>query len=338
MTDARLFMDKINEIERRMNYVIENWESDPKIVSQEIRFILSAYLHGLYKNKNVKDLAKAYLRKIKEKTRLDSEAILTAIASALVANENFSEYWKKIKEKIGRSSATEKSNISAHLLIMLTPEALKKVNDNEYIKSLLEELKKQDIEMKLFVCWTKNRLFSEKEKINIDQSEIRYLKDYLVWELANIEKDEKQKEEVRERFFSEMLDYRIDQFDWISFLIYHFLKKNKPIIVTELELNRKIKHEVKGAISKKVWFPLIFSMIFVLVKLYLANAIIKETIGQISILIVGILFLFFEERLPSFEIPIKRYRITFGQVGEFMIIASILWAINLIHLIKELLP
>jgi len=49
-------------------------------------------------------------------------------------------------------------------------------------------------------------------------------------------------------------------------------------------------------------------------------------------------FVFFEERLPSFETPIKRYRITFGQIGEFMIIASILWAANLIPLIKEALP
>ena len=119
-------MDKINEIEKRMDYVIENWESDTKITPQEIRFILSTYLHGLHKNKKVKDLAKAHLHEIKEKRRLDSETILTAIASALVVNEDFSEYWNKIKEKIDRGSATEKSNLIVQLLIILTPNTLKK--------------------------------------------------------------------------------------------------------------------------------------------------------------------------------------------------------------------
>ena len=53
MIDARAFTDKINEIQKRMDYVIENWESDAQITPQEIRFILSVYLHGLYKNKKV---------------------------------------------------------------------------------------------------------------------------------------------------------------------------------------------------------------------------------------------------------------------------------------------
>jgi len=208
----------------------------------------------------------------------------------------------------------------------------------QYIKTLLKDLRKQDIEKKLFSCWIEKRLFSKEEKITISQKEIKHLKEYLLWELINSGDDEYQKEELRERFISEVFNYRINQVDWISFLVYHFLKKNKPITITEMELNRKIKHEVKGAISKKVWFPLIFSMIFVLVKLYLANAIAIETIGQIFILVLGASFLFFEEKLPSFEIPIKRHRITFGQIGEFMIIASILWAANLIPLIKEMLP
>jgi len=64
-----------------------------------------------------------------------------------------------------------------------------------------------------------------------------------------------------------------------------------------------------------------------------------ETIEQIFILILGTLLLFFEERLPSFEIPVKRYRITFGQIGELLIVSPILWAIGigLISLMK-LLP
>jgi len=331
-------MDKINEIEKRMDYVIENWESDTKITPQEIRFVLSAYIYGLYKNKKVKNLAKVYHQRIKEKRRLDSETILTAIVSALVVDEDFSEYWNKIKEKIDRSSATEKSSLITQFLIILTLNNLKKINDVKYIKTLLKSLREQDTEKKLFSCWIEKRLFSEEEKITTSQNEIKHLKEYLLWELINFEKNEYQKEELRERFISEVFNYRINQVDWIAFLMYQFLRKNKPIIITKVELNKKIKHEVKAAISKKVWFPLIFSMIFVLAKLYLANAITKETIGQVFILILGILFLFFEERLPPFEIPIKRYRITFGQIGEFMIIASILWAANLIPLIKEVFP
>lgn len=126
MINAGLFMDKINEIEKRMDYVIENWESDTKITLQEIRFILSAYLHGLYKNEKVKDLAKDYLHRIKERRRLDFETISTAIASALIVDEDFSEYWNKLKEKIDRSPPTEKSNLIIQFLIILTPNTIKK--------------------------------------------------------------------------------------------------------------------------------------------------------------------------------------------------------------------
>jgi len=166
MINAGLFMDKINEIEKRMDYVIENWESDTKIIPQEIRFILSAYLYGLYKNKKVEDLAKVYLRKIKEERRLESETILTAIASASIVNEDFSEYWNKIKKKIDRSSATEKSNLIVQLLIILTPNTLKKINDVQYIKTLLKDLRKQDTEKKLFSYWIEMYLFSKEEKNN----------------------------------------------------------------------------------------------------------------------------------------------------------------------------
>ena len=337
MIDTSLFIGKINEIEKRMDYVIENWESD-KITLQEKRFVLSAYIHGLYKNEKVKDLAKDYLHRINERRRLDFETISTAIASALIVDEDFSEYWNKLKEKIDRSPPTEKFNLIIQFLVILTPKTIKKINDVQYIKILLKNLKRQDTEKKLFSYWIEKCLFSEKGQITISQKDIKYLKEYLLWELVNLKENKNHKEELREKFIFEVLNYRIDQVDWIAFLMYQFLRKNKPIIITEVELNKKIKYEVKAAISKKVWFPLIISMIFVLVKLYLANAITKETIGQVFILISGTLFLFFEERLPSFEIPIKRYRITFGQIGEFMIIASILWAANLIPLIKEIFP
>jgi len=338
MMNTKSFMDKINEIEKRMDYVVENWESNSRITTQEIRFILSAYLHDLYKNKKVRDLAKVYLRKIKEKRRLESETILTAIASALIVNEDFSEYWNKLKGKIDISSTTEKSSLITQFLIILTLNNLKKINDVKYIKTLLKSLKEQDTEKKLFSCWIEKRLFSEEEKITISQNEIKHLKEYLLWELINSEKNEYQREELREKFISEVFNYRINQVDWIGFLIYHFLKKNKPITITEMELNRKIKREVKGAISKKVWFPLIFSTIFVLIKLYLTNTITMETIGQILTLMSGTLILFFEERLPSFEIPVKRYKLSFGQIGEFLIIFSILWALDLTSLIKEIFP
>jgi len=333
MINAKPFMDKINEIEKRMDYVIENWDSDERITLQEIRFVLSARIHGLYKNKKVKYIAKNYLLKIKERRRLDFEFILTAIASALIVNEDFSEYWNKLKERLDRSPLTEKFNLIIQLLIILTPNTLKKINDVQYIETLLKALKSQDTEKKLFFYWMEKRLFSKKEKVTISQNEIKHLKEYLLWELINSEENECQREELRKKFISKVFNYRINQVDWITFLMYQFLKKNKPIALTEMELNRRIKHEVKLAISKKVWFPLIFSMIFVLVKLYQVNAITKETIGQVSILVLGTLFLFVEERLPSFEIPVKRYRMTFGQIGELLILFSILWALRLISLI-----
>ena len=338
MINAKPFMDKINEIEKRMDYVIKNWESDERITLQEKRFILSAYIHSLYKNKKVEDLAKGYLLRIKEKRRLDVENILTAMASALIVGEDFSECWNKLKERIDRSSPTEKSNLIVQFLIILTPNTLRKVDDVQYIKTLLNNLKNQNTERKLFSYWIEKCLFSDEEKITISQDEIKHLREYLLWELINSEDKEHQKEELREKFIPEVLNYKVDRVDWIAFLMYQFLKKNKPIVVTEIELNRKIKHEVKVAISKKVWFPLIFSILFVLVKLYLVNGITKETIGQVLILILGTLFLFFEERLPSFEIPVKRYKISFGQIGELLIIIPILWVLGLISFIKEVFP
>ncbi len=332
MKDSKPFISKINEIEKRMDYVIESWESDEKITLQEIRLVLSAYLHGLYKNKRVKDIAKHYLHRIKEKKRLDFETILTALTAALVIGEDISEYWSKVKEKIDRSSGFDKSNSIIQLLIILTPNNLKKVKDEQYIRTLLENLKKGDTEKKLFSCWIEKTLFSKEEKI-ISQDEIKHLKEYLLWELVNSEDNEHQKEEIREKYISMMLDYKIERIDWIALLIYQFLKKNKPIIVTELELDRKIRHKIRSSISKKVWFPLVFSMIFVLAKLYLASAVNEETIGQIFILVLGTSLLFFEERLPSIEIPVKRYRVTLGQVGELLIIFSILWGTGLISLI-----
>ena len=156
---------------------------------------------------------------------MDSETILTAIASALVVNEDFSEYWNKIKEKIDRSSATEKSNLIVQLLIILTPNTLKKINDVQYIKTLLKDLRKQDIEKKLFSCWIEKRLFSKEEKITISQNEIKHLKEHLLWELINSGDDEYQKEELREKFIFEVLNYRINQVDWISFFNIPFFEE-----------------------------------------------------------------------------------------------------------------
>ena len=322
MINARLF-NKINEIEKRMNYVIENWESETKITPQEIRFILSTYLHGLYKNKKVKDLAKAYIRRIKEKRRLESETILTAIASALVVNEGFSEYWNKIKEKIDRSSATEKSNLIVQLLIILTPNTFKKINDVQYIKTLLKDLRKQDTEKKLFSYWIEKYLFSKEGKITISQNEIKHLKEYLLLELINSEDDEHQKEELRKKFIPEMLDYKVDSVDWIVFLIYQFLKKNKIYIITERELDRKLKKGIKSSINKKVWFPVGSSILFLILKLWKENIITLETLGQITLLMVGIILLVFEEYLPTKNI--KKKKITSGLPATALIIGVLLW-------------
>lgn len=338
MMNTKLFVSKINEIEKRMDYIIDNW-ADLQVTPQEIRFTIVAYLHDLYRNKKVKDLAKVYLQRIERKDRLDSETLLTATASALVVNKDFSEYWSKLKTRINKSSSTEKYNLTIQFLIILTPNNFKKFDDKIYVKTLLEELKNQDTEKKLFSYLTEKRLFSRREEITIPRDQIKHLKEYLLWEVANSEEYEYQKEELREKFIPEMLNYKADRVDWIVLLIYQFLKKNKPVTITETELNRKVRHEIKSAISKKVWFPLIFSMIFVLVKLlYLTNAITPETIGQILTLMLGTLILFFEERLPLFEIPVKRHKLSFGQIGEFLIILSILWALGLTSLINGIFP
>jgi len=183
------------------------------------------------------------------------------------------------------------------------------------------------------------------EEITIPQDQIKHLKEYLLWEIANSEEYDHQKEELREKFIPEMLNYKVDRVDWVVLLIYQFLKKNKPVTVTQMELNRKIRLEIKSAISKKVWFPLGCSMMFVLLKLYPVDTIgLKaflinwKTSTQTFLLFTGALFLFFEEKLPSFEIPVKRYRITFGQIGELLMIISVLWAANLTPIIKEMIP
>ena len=331
-------MDKINEIEKRMDYVIEKWESDTKITSQEIRFVLSTYIHCLYKNKKVKDLARGYLSGIKEKRRLDSESLITAVASALIVGEEFSEYWNKLKERIDRSSPTEKSNLIVQFLVILTPNTPKKINDIEYIKTLLKNLESQTTEKKLFSCWIEKILFSKEEEMTVSQDEIKHLKEYLLWELAN-SNEYNQKEELRNKFIPDILNYKVDRVDWIAFLLYQFLKKNKIYIITKSELSREINKKVKLRINKKVWFPVVSSVLFLLIKLWMENiAITYQTVGQISMIILGSIFLFFEEKLPSFEIPVKRHKITFGQIGEFIIILSILWVLDLTSLITGVIP
>lgn len=342
MTDAKLFMDKINEIERRMDYVIGNWQSDTRITpqDQEVRFIFVASLYGLYKGQKIRDTAKTYLQKIKERERLDSEALLTCIASSLVINRNFTDYFSKLEDLINRSHGVEKYNIAMHFLIILTPRSIRKFEseDRTYIRNLLKELRQQDAEKKLFSYWMERRLFSNKGKITISPEQIKHLKEYLLWEFINSDEYDDGKEKLRDKFIPEILNYKVDRIDWITFLIYQFLKKNKIIVITERELDIKIKHKIESAISKKVWFPLIFSIVFLLVKLYSASIITMETIGQILSLILGTSLLFFEERLPPFEIPVRRYKITCGQIGELLIILSILWTLNLISLIREIFP
>jgi len=94
MMNSKPFINKINEIKKRMDYVIDNWQPDIEILHQEIRLTFVAYLHGLYENQKVKESAKAYLQKIEKRKRLDSEALLTAIGSAIVINRDFTNYWK----------------------------------------------------------------------------------------------------------------------------------------------------------------------------------------------------------------------------------------------------
>lgn len=323
MIDARAFMDKINKIEKQMDYVVDNWESDPQITSQEIRFTIVAYLYDLYKNKKVKDLAKVYFQRIGKKGRLDSEIILTAIASALVVNRYFSEYWSKLKTRIDKSSSTKKHNLIIQFLSILTPNGFKKFDDKNYIKTLLEELKNQDTEKKLFSYWTEKRLFSRKEEIIISRDQIKHLKEYLLWEVANSEEYEYQKEELREKFIPEMLNYKIDRIDWIVFLIYYFLKMNKMYVITESELNRKIREGLKSRINKKVWFPVGSSILFLILKLWKENIITLEALGQIGLLIVGIILLIFEESLPTKSI--KKKKITSGLPATVLIIGVLLW-------------
>ena len=339
MINTKPFMEKINEIEKRMEYVVENWEYDRKITAQEIRFVLSAYVHNLYKNKKVKNLAEAYFQKIKEKRRLDSETILTAIASALITNEDFSEYWNKLKKKIERSSTTEKINLIIKLLVILNPNTLKKIGDVEYIRTLVEYLRRQDTEKELFYYWICEYLFSEKRRINIDPKTIKNLKEYLLWELIASKEYENQNKSIRKKFFPKMLNYEIKKVDWIVFLTYQFLRKNEIYIITKSELSKEINKKVKQKINKKVWFPVVSSMLFLLIKLRMENiAITYQTVGQISMIVLGSIFLLFEEKLPLFEVPVKRCKITFGQIGEFMIILSILWVLSLNLLITEVIP
>lgn len=224
-------------------------------------------------------------------------------------------------------------------MIILNPKVFKSLEDKDktYVGALIKELENQDIESKLLSYWTKRRLLSQKEKIATPPDQIRHLKEYLLLEIINEEERDHLKENVRENFIPKVLSYKVDRIDWIVFLIYQFLKKNKICIITKAELDRKIKNEIKSKITKKVWFPIGFYIIFVLVKLYLANVLTLETIGQIITLIIGTIFLFFEEKLPPFEIPVKRHKITFGQIGELLIILSILWALRLGSLIINLI-
>ena len=323
MINAMSFVDKINEIEKRMDYVVDSWESDSQITHQEIRFVISVYIHGLYKNKKVKNLAKNYYQSIREKRRLDSETILTAIASALIIKEDLSEYWDKLKEKIEKSPATEKTNLIIQLLVILTPNNLKKIDNVKYIRALLENLRKQDTEKKLFSYWIEKRLFSEKGQITISQKDIKYLKEYLLWELVNSEDDEYQKEELRKKFIPEMLDHKVDSVDWIAFLIYQFLKKYKPITLTEIELNKKIKESVKSKINKKVWFPVGSSILFLTLNLWKVNIITFEILGQLALLMIGIILLVFEESLPTASI--KKGKITTDLPATILIIGALLW-------------
>lgn len=111
MMDAKVVVDKIGEIEKRMDYVISNWKSDNTIHPQEIRFTILAFMYETYKSVKIRDLAKDYLQKIDEKRRLDSETILTAITCALIINQDFSAYWEKLKDIIDRSHGVEKYNL-----------------------------------------------------------------------------------------------------------------------------------------------------------------------------------------------------------------------------------
>ncbi len=337
MTNAELFMYKINIIDERLDYVVDNWELDPSINTQEIRFALALHLYNLYENYKVKNLADTYLQKIDERKRVGSETLLTAVAAASVINEDVNRYFEKLKNLINKKSDNEKKTLIIQFLIILTPEIFKKFKskNKEYIEALVEKLNNQDTEERLFYFWTKKRLFYSNEKIDVPVEEIRCLKEYLVWEIASIEKYDDVKMKLRKKFIPEISEYNFDKIDLIAFLTYQFIKKNKIHIITETELNEKVNHQIRTAIGKKVIFPLICSIIFMWVKI--SNTITVKTIEQIILLILGTILLLFEERLGSFEIPIKKTKISFGEIGELLVIISVLWAANLISLIKIML-
>ncbi len=213
-------------------------------------------------------------------------------------------------------------------MIILTPNTLKKINNVEYIKILLKNLKEWDTEKKLFSYWMEKYLFLGREKITINQNKIRYLNEYLLWELINSEDDdEHQKEKLREKFIPEMLNYKVDRVDWIGLLIYLLLKENKMYVITESELNTKIKEGVKSRINKMVWFPVGSSILFLILKLWKENIITWEILGQIALLIIGIILLVFEESLPTWNI--KKKKITSGLPAAVLIIGVLLWSFEI---------
>jgi len=355
MINSKIFTDKINEIEKRIKYIIDNLNSDPRIIPQEVRFVFLAYLYGTFTDKKVKKLAELYFEKrTKERERVDREMLLTMMACVLVINKNPDEYWTKIKERINSESENEKYSLAMHLLTLITPKFLKKIDkdDKQYIQDLLDELKKQSLEYKLFSLWTEMRLFEKNplsEIRTISQDEIEYLKEYLLWEMVNLESGYESKQPLRHKFVLEITEYSIQQLDWIIFLLHIFLKRHKIYFISEKELNKKIETKVRSKINKKVYFPLISMIIFLVIKLWKKHILFKPDFGfyanlfliwkplaQILLLIVGTFLLLFEERLPQFEIPIKRTKLTFGQIGEGLIVLAILWSLELSNLISKI--
>jgi len=355
MINLKIFTDKINEIEKRIKYIIDNWNSDTRIIPQEVRFVFLAYLYSTFTDKKVKNLAKLYFEKrIKERERIDRETLLTIMACVLVINKNPDEYWTKIKERIKSESDNEKYSLAMHLLTLITPNFLKKMDkdDNQYIQDFLREFKKQSLEYKLFSIWTEMRLFRKdplSEMRTISQDEIEHFKEYLLWEMVDLEDGYESKQPLRDKFVSEMTEYPIQQLDWITFLLHMFLKRHKIYLISEKELNKKIDIEVRSKINKKVYFPLISMMIFLVINYWRGHILFRPDFGfyanlfliwkplaQILLLIVGTLLLLFEERLPQLEIPIKRTKLTFGQIGEGLIVLAILWSLELPNLISKI--
>ena len=70
--------------------------------------------------------------------------------------------------------------------------------------------------------------------------------------------------------------------------------------------------------------------------LYENLILLCKLLAQILLLMVGTLLLLFEERLTQFEVPIKRTKLTFGQIGEALIVLVILWALELPNLISKI--